>query len=403
MPSTAVPSTAEPSTTPLAFIVAVRVAQGDATCPDNDLVTYESCLLFQNALGVWHTLGAPAECPGQKAQKADATRDAGGSADTGVDGSGRGSSPLDTEEILQAPASPCFAYLYAIGVVNVVPVLVSTANRTFQAAVSAAIDEPGSDPERCLTARHGICGNHAAVALALLRRAGFEARAVEFYYSVGSERRSHIVPEVLVDGDWRLLGTTYGSYWVDRSDTSVFSLAPTDRIVQGRLRPDYANDSLLPFGLYGEIGDLERFEYLTHEPVVVRGGRGTIPIDVSPMEGIERFQNLPNFVGDNLIDGDSDGIDFSLAGADGRTMELSVTVQAVPVLLDNPLLELCVDASCQTFVDGTMRYTFTVANPRRVHLRAAVDLAYLVLESIEWTTVPPAASGGGSPRSVRAD
>jgi hypothetical protein len=113
------------------------------------------------------------------------------------------------------------------------------------------------------------------------------------------------------------------------------------------------------------------------------------------MEGIERFLNLPNFVGDNLIDGDTDGIDFSLSGAAGRTMHLSVNVQAVPVLLDNPLLELCVDETCQPFVEGTMRYTFTVANPRRVHLRAAVDLAYLVLESIEWTTVPPAAAGGG--------
>lgn len=393
--TTSVPPTVEPSTKALALIVADRVAQSDPTCPENDLVTHESCLLFQNALGIWHSLGTPRECPMKRVRGTDSTQETDSSADAQGGRSGGGSSPLGSEEILRASASPCFAYLYAIGVVNVVPVLVSTANRTFQLAISAAIDEPGSDPERCLMARHGICGNHAAVALALLSRAGFDARPVEFYYTIGSERRNHIVPEVFVDGDWRLLGTTYGSYWVDRSDPSVFSLAPTDRIIEDRLLPDYANDSLLPFGLYDTIGDLERFEYLTHEPVVVRGGQGTVAIDVSPMEGIEWFLNLPNFVGDNLIDGDTDGIDFSLSGAAGRTMHLSVNVQAVPVLLDNPLLELCVDETCQPFVEGTMRYTFTVANPRRVHLRAAVDLAYLVFESIEWTTVPPAAAGGG--------
>jgi len=393
--ATTVPPILEPSTKSLALVVADRVEQGDPTCPDQDIVTYESCLLFQNALGIWHSLGAPRECPNRGVGGAESSQTAEGSSGGGVGGSGGGPSPLEPGEIVGAPESPCFAYLYAIGVINVVPVLVSTANRTFQAAVSDAIDEPGSDAERCLSSRHGICGNHAALALALLDRAGFSARPVEFYYSVGSERRSHIVPEVLVDGDWRLLGTTYGSYWVDRSDPSVFRLAPTDRIIEERLLPDYANDSLLPFGLYDAIGDLERFEYLTHDPIVVRGGHGTVPIDVSPMEGIERFANLPNFVGDNLIDGDTVGIDFSLSGGDGRTMQLSVTVGAVPVLLDNPMLELCVDASCQEFVEGAMRYTFTVAGPRRVHLRAAVDLAYLVLESIEWTTVPSAASGGG--------
>lgn len=70
-------------------------------------------------------------------------------------------------------------------------------------------------------ARAGICGNHAAIALEMFNKAGFEARYVEFYYQ-DDVRLSHIIPEVLIDGAWRAIDKTYGAYWIYNSAIGHF-------------------------------------------------------------------------------------------------------------------------------------------------------------------------------------
>lgn len=113
----------------------------------------------------------------------------------------------------RAVGSPRFGYLYAVSVANTIPILSSTANRVFRLIVDDNFVKPASDPEACLAVRRGICGNQTAVRLGLFGRAGFTARAVEFFYTIDGQRLSHIVPEVRIDGQshggynlWCLLG-----------------------------------------------------------------------------------------------------------------------------------------------------------------------------------------------------
>src|SRR5262249_27631035 len=47
----------------LAQFVANQLKTGDLNCPSSDSLTYEACLLFQGALGIWQTIGSPDICP----------------------------------------------------------------------------------------------------------------------------------------------------------------------------------------------------------------------------------------------------------------------------------------------------------------------------------------------------
>jgi hypothetical protein len=291
---------------------------------------------------------------------------------------------LTAEDVVRAPTVSCFSYIYAAQVANLVPTLISTATRTFF-MLNGPFAEPGSNPELCIEIRHGICGNQAAVGVALFKKAGFRARPIEFYYQNGAgQRLNHIMVEVLIDGAWRPVDTTYGAYWVDDTPNAPFALRTLEQILD---RADartkvIRNRSLVPYGLYEEITRVDFFDYLTLDADILRGGEGEIRLPLRENEGTEAFNDIPNFVGDNVEDEDSKGISYRLQGHSG-IYYVTVNV-AGSAEVGNEVMYLCLDASCQEFSTDRRKYEFEVTSPKRLYLKSNADLAYVVLKSLEW-------------------
>jgi hypothetical protein len=352
-------------------LIANQIRTGVSRCPESDRVTYESCLLFQGSLGAWQRLGMPNQCPKipQKPQIQDRKK----------------YPALTPEHAIKASKSPCFAYLYAISVSNAVPILVSTANRAFQMGISDEFKKIGSDPEICLAARHGICGNHAAVGVAFFEKAGFPARPIEFYYLFNGERLSHITPEVMIDGKWRLIDTTYSAYWTSESFDSPFELLSSDELLSGSPALLSYNEALMPFGVSSILFQTNYFSYLSSKPDVIRGGTGEITLDLTSRAGSENFLHKPNFIGDNKSDGKTAGIQFRLT-TKNYTYRLIVNISAAAIS-DSAQAFLCIDESCEEYSNDKRDYSFIVSRPSKLYLRTSSDVAYVVIKSLDWKVV----------------
>jgi hypothetical protein len=350
-------------------LIAINLENRNRDCPRFDQMTYEACLLFQGALGTWSKIGLPQHCPNFFDAKTVYSL---------------GSShpkQLVPEDVLRAPSVPCFSYLYAIQVANATPVLISTANRAFQVASGMPFPEPGSDANLCIQARYGRCGNQAAVGVALFEKAGFKARAVQFYYESNGIRKSHVIPEVLIDGNWRLIDTTYGAYWINNKPASPFVLRTLEEIqTNGPHTELVTNRALQPF--YAANSGPDYFKYLTSRGDILRGGKGQITLQLTGKEGVETFHHIPNYVGDNIPDGKSSGVSYRLKINPGR-YEVTLNVTGSAVEGDQPP-SLCVDVACSQISPSKQRYVFSVINPKRIFLQSELDIAYAVLSSIEW-------------------
>lgn len=89
---------------PVPALVANGLRDGSLACPDGDTLTFETCLLYQGALGVWQRLGFPEVCPNAGHLTADAYT------------APIVHRPLTPEDTLAATTIPCFGHLYAIQV-----------------------------------------------------------------------------------------------------------------------------------------------------------------------------------------------------------------------------------------------------------------------------------------------
>lgn len=357
-------------------LVARQLESGDLSCPASSPLTYEACLLYQGALGVWQRTGLQDNCP-----------EVGGDSQATPFGSAKASPPLSPTDAIRAPQSACFAYLYAIQVANAVPVLISTANRTFRMAAGKPFTEPGSDAHLCLEARHGLCGNQAAVGIALFDMAGLKSRSLQFYYH-DRQRLSHIIPEVLIDGDWRPVDTTYGAYWARNIPGKTFALETTDQVlrqasaaVEDSTELRY-NTALLPHGLYSATGHTDEFNYLKPGASVLRDGKGEVALSLQEARGTENFLHRPNYLGDNTADGAHAGLAFDLGMPPG-TYAVTIHVSGAAIGGDDPVA-ICIDQTCAEYSSEKKSYRIVASQPGRLHLQSNADVAYLVLASIEW-------------------
>lgn len=250
--------------------------------------------------------------------------------------------------------------------------------------------EPGSDPSLCVEARHGICGNQAALGVALFEVAGFKSRAVEFYY-YDKQRLSHIIPEVLIDGGWRPVDTTYGAYWASSVPGKPFSLMALDDLLHHGMawaKRDAKllnNSALLPYGIYSAISRPDYFGYLKPGASILRGGKGEISLSLNDKKGIEKFINLPNYIGDNKADGESAGVSFKLDAAPGK-YSVTINISASAIGEKGPV-SICIDKKCTAFSGENKTYRIVAINPSSLYLKSEMDVAYIVLASIEWEMV----------------
>jgi hypothetical protein len=355
-----------------------QINTGNLTCPNTDILTYETCLLFQGALGIWQRTGMPDICPNVVDDNFE-------------------SPPQNTEsrpkitprDVLRANKSPCFGYIYSIQVANTIPILISTPNRTFQMASDIRFAEPGSDPLLCMQARYGICGNHAALGIYFLKRAGFDARPLEFYYLQHGQRLSHIIAEVHIDGKWRPIDTTYGAYWATNTPGTPFELIDTDHLIGGNGKGfnQKWNTALLPYGFYSTISRPQYFNYLTSDPDIIRGGSGIVRIKLSDRKEKETLRNKPNYIGDNSTDLKSGGVSFSFINQKPAKYFFRIRVTGSAILNIKESVDLCIDEECLAFSKEKSVYELTVFKPKRLHLKTSMDVAYLILESIEWEAI----------------
>lgn len=359
-------------------LIADQIKSGYTSCPKSDVITYEACLLYQGALGTWQSIGMPDECPvvvGDDFQK--------------FPRSPSEVIKLSPDHVLKAAKSACFGYLYSIRVANLTPVIVSTSNYSFQKATSHKFSKPGSDAVLNVMARYGICGNHAAVGKALFEKAGFVARTIEFYYADKDQRLSHIIVEAFIDGNWRPIDTTYGAYWSSLELDQPFRLITTDELIssnQNKLKPTW-NQALLPHGFYSTISRQNYFNYLGSGADIVRGNAGVITIKIKHDTGKENFSHLPNFIGDNNADSQVDGIKFRLISDKGRNYRLTVNVSG-SAFSSNDAASICIDISCEPYSKEKTKYEFIVQNPSQLFIKTDMDVAYVVMKSLDWEVVP---------------
>jgi len=329
---------------------------------------FEACLLYQGALGTWQTVDFPDVCPnitdhpvpGQPTIK-----------------------KLTREDVLRAPRVPCFSYLYAMQVATAVPILISSADREFL-NLNGTFVEPGANPDLCIEARHGICGNQTQVAIELLKIAGLQARPVEFYYSSEGQRLNHIIAEVLIDGGWRPIDTTYGAYWIDGTPGAPFALRTLEQVLDKSDTRTMVmrNAALVPYGFYEKTRQSDPFSYLHADADVIRGGEGTINLSLANKHGRETFQDIPNFLGDNVHNGNSAGLSYQLNGPAG-SYQVTVNIAGSAEEGDQPVY-ICLDDTCRDFSKDQLRYQFEAVQPKSLTLKSKADVAYVVLKSIEW-------------------
>ena len=357
-------------------LVANQIRSGDTICPKLDALTYEGCLLFQGTLGIWQRLGMPEKCPiiiDDDLQKSPRSPNEGMN--------------ISPDDALRAPKSACFGYLYAVHVANVTPIIVSTANRVFQMATGHKFIEPGSDALACVIARHGICGNHAAVALALFEKAGLVARPVEFYYRYGGKRHSHIIAEVYIDGDWRPVDITYSAYWPSTQIGQPFRLITTSELLSQKKikQKPTRNEALFPYGIYSKIAKKDYFNYISSNADVIRGNTGEISLKITKNRGSENFEHLPNFIGDNKSDNQFKGLEFRLFNGSGK-YRLTVNVSG-SAFSSGDVAFICINQSCEQYSSDKLEYKFEVERPSKLYLKTEMDVAYVVMKSLRWEVV----------------
>jgi hypothetical protein len=354
-------------------LLANQLKTGDLRCPEESALLYEACLAYQGAYGIWRRMGKPHQCPliANQFIPEDFSR------------------KVSKEDVVAEQtqiASPCFGYLYAINVTNVVPILSNTVNRVFHLEIDPNFEKPGSDPEMCVQVRHGICGNQAAVALAFFELAGYEARPVQFFYEEDG-RRSHIVPEVRIEDSWRLIDSTYGAFWIDRSAEAPFELSTTDAIINNaNVYPIY-NKSLLPHSLNELTRAYDPFSYLENNADILRGGIGSIRLRLDGEQGKETFAHLPNYVGDNRADNKHEGSRFLFVDKKERlqeNLEIEILVSGSAYSGVEDEIDICIDTVCQDFSKNQSTYRFQVTNPKTLRLETTLDVAYVVMQELSW-------------------
>jgi len=290
------------------------------------------------------------------------------------------------KDIDRALSSDLFKKIFSISVVNRVPILINASSRSYYMGLKNKFVEPGSDPEVCLQKGHGSCGNQAAVGLALLWLGGIEAREIQFYYNLNGRRYSHIVPEVLIGETWRIIDTTYGAYWIPKNKKNIFDLATTEDVLGGRGQIFY-NSALLPYGLLSLNPENPLpFEYLKAQSTILRGGVGEVELDLFSTKGVEKFEHLPTYLGDNKEDGLMRGVNFKLKTIGKTPIKITLVVSGSAFSDEKPV-KIFVGTQQQLFSKQKNIYEFTEENPSGIYLQSNMDVAYIVLDKIEWTYI----------------
>lgn len=325
-------------------------------------VQYEACLLLQGSLGFYVR-----KCGGlEGCDKAEL----GSLLDDG-----------DYRGLYQAAKrDPEFQGHLSLAIANTVPILSSTLLRYYFLSFEPGFEKPGTDPEVCLMVRHGVCGNHVAVAQALAEQVGLEARDIDFYVTKNGDRQSHTMLEVLIAGKWRLYGTTYTAFWPAEPGSAI-SL-PLESVRAGATRQQ--NTALLQ-----HLSDPEYLDFLSDDSEfdvfsIVQGEEGVVH---HLLEDVEDFSHRPSYVGWSTPrnSSQSHGIQHSFKVPDDWS-EIEIFVNRT-VGTD---LQICASSTQCKNPQESSKLTFArsegLATEVTITLNSSDDIAYVTLDKVSITT-----------------
>lgn len=333
---------------PISELVAQKLTDDPRILDDADPITREAGYLYEKSLGEW-LISSCEIIPNLSIR----------------------------EYITRATDSKCFAMLYAANVANFVPTYVSTGASQLRKNYTEN-ESVENEAVAIFYSRAGICGEHTTVGLALLKRAGYIARPLEFYFLVGTERKTHILVEVQIDRLWYPVDTTYGAFWRNLK-TKEFALTTTDDVISEGKPPASYNAVLID----SRRGANELFYYITQPNSILRGSVGEVIISTESPQGEETFDNLPNFVGDINEDRLDEGVTVTIRNPSSEKKRLVVNVRA-QAIMGFASAQLCLGDVCLEIVESKKIYDFYLGKSAKLSVRSQVDIAYLVLNSISW-------------------
>lgn len=118
---------------------------------------------------------------------------------------------------------------------------------------------------------------------------------------------------------------------------------------------------------------------------ILRGGIGSIKITLGDGAGKDNFIGIPNYLGDNLDDGDYDGVNFTFEYPDeDRRYLIGLDVIGSAFSSKEILVEICIDEQCQAFDKAESSYEFIIENPKTLYLKSRQDIAYIVLKQLNY-------------------
>lgn len=346
-------------------IVIAGLEDSNNYCTENlteSRVQHEACLLLQGSLGLY--VRACGGLEGCDKAELGSLRD---------DGNYRGLNQA-------AMRDPEFHGYLSLAIANTVPILSSTLLRHYFLSFEPGFENPSTDAEVCLMVRHGICGNHVAVAQALAEQVGLEARDIDFYVTKNGDRQSHTMLEVLIAGKWRLYGTTYGAFWPAEPGSAI-SL-PLESVRAGATRQQ--NTALLQ-----HLSDPDYLDFLSDDSEfdvfsIVQGEEGVVH---HLLEDVEDFSHRPEYVGWSTPrnSSQSHGIQHSFKVPDGWS-EIEIFVNGT-IGTD---LQICASSTLCKTPQESSKLTFArsegLATDVTITLNSSDDIAYVTLDKVSVTT-----------------
>lgn len=264
-----------------------------------------------------------------------------------------------------------FDALVSIKLMSVVNEVVSTSRYGFLAS-RKGFAQPSLDPNIFMDEGYGICGNQAGVMNHLLNRYGLMSRTVQFFGRDEYGEFSHIAVEVLIGDEWAYFDPTWNRFF--RNGEKIASTR------------DLVSNS--GFEVFGDRTNLrtsiiDRWGHLSQSASIIYGfDSGTVNIEKYRLKnGVVSFSNIPNYIGDNVGDGDFAGVEHQLPDFGMEYLELKFSGVGGCI---SETARICVGAQCKR-IDREGVIFNAVDRGSRMRIESeGEEVCYAVLETVRY-------------------
>lgn len=188
----------------------------------------------------------------------------------------------------------------ALEAMNLVQTLAGSGRYNYLASTSqGALALPMNEQSQMLKRGYGICGNHQAMFLEIMKLLNVEARSVDFYYIDAQEHPcSHAAAEVKIANKWRYVDITWGSIWV-KEKNNLSSLLSLEEVLnhEGQVMSGI-NSWYLHFKYPRFVSD--PLEYLQSKRLQILRNKGGLLI-VPLVNNQVKLDGLPKYIGANSL------------------------------------------------------------------------------------------------------